>query len=154
MELLFLLLEDAIFSALAATGFAMLFNVPARTLPVCALSGAIGHVLRTVLVYYGWSIEAGSLVAATTVGLLGEYLSHQVHTPAPVFTIPGVIPMVPGTYAFKTMMGVIKLTYLEADQGNEIFYQTITNCIKTGVILSCLSLGIAVTTLIFRKHLN
>lgn len=153
MQMLLLLLEDAFWSALAATGFAILFNVPIRTLPVCAFSGAVGHALRTFLMQVGVPIEAACLIGATAVGLMGEYFSHKVHTPASVFTIPGVIPMVPGTFAFKTMMGAIQLTQPEVAT-EEILMTTISNAIKTGIILSSLSLGIAVTSLLFKKHVK
>ncbi|MFW5760153.1 MAG: threonine/serine exporter family protein [Cyclobacteriaceae bacterium] len=151
MPLLLLLLEDAFWSALAATGFAILFNVPVRTLPVCAFSAAVGHMLRTFLMQIGVPIEAASLAGATLVGLMGEYFSHKVQTPASVFTIPGIIPMVPGTFAFKTMMGVIRLTQPEIAT-EEILLETISNAIKTGIILGSISLGIATTSLLFKKH--
>jgi len=146
------LLIDAFWSAIAASGFALLFNVPVRTIPVCALCGALGHGFRTFLVSQGMPVEAGSLAGATLVGLMGEYLSHKVHTPASVFTIPGVIPMVPGTYAFRTMLGVIKLTNVEPDRSAEVLSQTFIYGIRTGLILGGLALGIAVTSLLFKKH--
>jgi uncharacterized membrane protein YjjB (DUF3815 family) len=154
METLLLLITDAFWSAVAATGFALLFNVPVRTLPVCALCGALGHSLRTGLMETGVTIEAGTLIGATAIGLLGEFLSHKVHTPASVFTIPGVIPMVPGTFAFRTMMGAIKLTYTDPSQSDAILNETVTYGIKTGIILTCLALGIAVMHLLFKKHLR
>ncbi len=154
MDLFWFFLQNAFWAGIAATGFAILFNVPVRTLPVCAFCGAFAHTLRAILIYYGVSIEAGTLIGATMVGLIGEYFSHKVHTPASVFTIPGVIPMVPGTYAFKTMMGVIHLTYADPDNNSQLLMDTVTNGIKTGIILSCLSLGIAVMHIIFKKHLQ
>lgn len=154
MDLLWFLLEDAFWAAIAATGFAILFNVPVRTLPVCALCGAVAHSLRAYLEYEGVSIEAGSLIAATVVGLMGEFFSHKVHTPASVFTIPGVIPMVPGVFAFKTMMGMINLTYAKADTSQTLLMETVSNGIKTGIILGSLSLGIAVMHIVFKRHLQ
>lgn len=154
MDLALFLLENAFWAGTAAVGFGILFNVPVRTLPTVAFCGAFAHTLRAFLIHHGVSIEAGTLIGATLVGLMGEYFSHRVHTTASVFTIPGVIPMVPGTYAFKTMMGLIHLTYADSSNNNELLMQTVRNGIKTGVILSCLSLGIAVMHIIFKKHLK
>lgn len=42
-----ILLQDMVLSAIPAVGFAMVFNVPLRALPWCALLGAIGHTSRT-----------------------------------------------------------------------------------------------------------
>jgi uncharacterized membrane protein YjjB (DUF3815 family) len=148
------LVENAFWAGLAAVGFAILFNVPVRTLPAVAFCGAFAHTLRTFLIQYGVSIEAGTLIGATLVGLMGEFLSQKLHTPASVFTIPGVIPMVPGTFAFKTMMGVIRLTYADPVDDDDLLTETVSNAIKTGIILSCLSLGIAVMHIIFKKHLK
>ena len=70
MDLLWLLLKDAFWSAIPAVGFAMLFNVPPRMLKYCAMGGALAHSLRTLLMHEGMPIEWATLAAATTVGFV------------------------------------------------------------------------------------
>ena len=50
MDFMLALAQDMLLSALPAVGFAMVFNVPQRALPWCALLGAIGHGSRMIMV--------------------------------------------------------------------------------------------------------
>lgn len=43
IDFLLALVQDMLLAAIPAVGFAMVFNVPQRALPWCALLGAIGH---------------------------------------------------------------------------------------------------------------
>lgn len=45
MDFMLALAQDMLLSALPAVGFAMVFNVPQRALPRCALLGAISTAL-------------------------------------------------------------------------------------------------------------
>lgn len=54
------LLNDMLFAAIPAVGFALVFNVPQKALLYCALGGAIGHGMRFTLMHLGISIEWAS----------------------------------------------------------------------------------------------
>lgn len=62
---------DALWAGVAALGFAILFNVPVRTLPACFVNGTLGHALRTLLMHYGVGIEAATLAGSVLIGFLG-----------------------------------------------------------------------------------
>ena len=47
------LLDDMLFAAIPAVGFALVFNVPPKALKYCAILGALGHVTRTLLLHFG-----------------------------------------------------------------------------------------------------
>ncbi|WP_416468293.1 threonine/serine exporter family protein, partial [Salmonella enterica] len=49
IDFLLALMQDMILSAIPAVGFAMVFNVPHRALPWCALLGALGHGSRMLM---------------------------------------------------------------------------------------------------------
>jgi uncharacterized membrane protein YjjB (DUF3815 family) len=155
-EILILVLRDAFWSAIAAVGFAILFNVPRYTLPACALVGALGHGLRAALmVGLGMPIEAATLLAATAVGFMGEYFAHRYRVPRLVFVVPAVIPMVPGVFAYRTMLGIFEMTGLadlSAVEGAEVLLQTAVYAIRTGLILAGLSFGIIAPNLLFRRQ--
>lgn len=150
--LLWFILRDAFWSGVAALGFATLFNVPVRTLGACALTGAAGHVMRTLLLEAGLSIEAATLAGATVVGLLGELFARHWHAPTPVFTVPGVIPLVPGAFAYRTMIGVLNLA-LRPDASATLLLETAVTAITTVLILGAIAFGIAAPSLLFRRHL-
>ncbi len=111
-----MLLYDAFWSALAALGFAILFNVPRRTLMGCMLAGASGHALRTLCVQSGLTLEMGTLIGATLVGFMAVGLGNRHHVPRLIFSVSGVIPMVPGVFAYQTMLGLFDVVNA-ADSG-------------------------------------
>jgi uncharacterized membrane protein YjjB (DUF3815 family) len=150
-----LLLEDLLWSAVAAMGFAVLFNVPRRALPGCALAAGVGHVIRTLCIQTGLPLELATLVAATAVGFLGESLAKSFQTPRIVFTVPAVIPMVPGVLAYQTMIGVFELVGLidlNALPASDVLVMTAVGAIKTGLVLIALALGIIAPNLLFHRY--
>lgn len=147
---------DALWAAVAALGFAVLFNVPRHMLVWTAVCGAVGHALRFLLVQMGGSLEIATLVGATAVGFLGHLLARRLYAPAAIFTVSGVIPMVPGTFAFGTMLGVLQLAAVlplpPATTLADLLATTSVEAIKTGLILGALALGIALPTFLFGRR--
>ena len=71
-------IENVGWASIAALGFAILFNVPRRTLFACALSGALAYGIRTLLTNSGLlGIEAATLFGAAAVGFLGVSFGHR-----------------------------------------------------------------------------
>ncbi|MDX1993151.1 MAG: threonine/serine exporter family protein [bacterium] len=152
-DLLWLVVQDAFWSAIAATGFAMVFNVPRRTLFGCAIAGATGHALRTLLMQgLNMPIEPATLAGATAVGALGILLSRRLRAPALIFGVCGAIPMVPGLFAYSAMIGFIRFAGADAATGNELLVTATINLVKTGLILAAIAAGIALPILLFRRE--
>jgi uncharacterized membrane protein YjjB (DUF3815 family) len=148
----FTLLQDAFWSAVAALGFALLFNVPVRTLPACALGGAAGHVLRAALVQAGLSVEAGTLAGATLVGFLGVFFARRWYAPTSVFTVSSAIPLVPGVFAFQAMLGILRVTTADPATGLPVLLDASTNAIRTALILAAIAIGITTPSLLFNRR--
>ena len=146
------LLVDAFWSAVAALGFAILFNIPKRTLWACTLMGATGYTLRAVLLNLGLTIELATLTGAAAIGFLGTFMARRFHMPIVIFTIPSAIPLVPGTFAFRTMIGILQLTNQSLLDDALILTEATTNGIKTGLILAALAAGIAAPKLLFQRR--
>lgn len=150
-----LFFEDALWSAVAAVGFAVLFNVPRRALPGCALAGGIGHAIRTLCMQAGLSLELATLAAATAVGFIAELLAKRLSTPRIVFAVPGVIPLVPGVLAYQTLLGVFELVGLidlkHVAAADELVATAVSG-VKTGLVLVAIALGIIAPNLLFRRH--
>lgn len=151
-DLLLLVVGDALWSGVAALGFAVLFNVPRRTVAGCAIAGAVGHVLRTLLVESGMMLELATLAGAIVVGVLGEFFARRWQTPAAVFTVPGAIPMVPGSFAFGTLIGLIQITDLGTFGGTPVLVEAVVNAVRTGLILAAIAVGTAAPSLLFQRH--
>ena len=71
------LLDDMLFAAIPAVGFALVFNVPPKALKYCAILGALGHVTRTLLLHFGVPIVFATFFATCVIGFIGVHLSHR-----------------------------------------------------------------------------
>lgn len=146
------LLENIFWAGIAALGFAILFNVPVRTLWACAVCGSVAYAARTLLVALGGvSIEAATLVGSTLAGFAAVLLGRWLHVPAPVLVMPGVIPLIPGALAFRTMIDLLNLT--AAPSANEkLVAIAAVNAFRTVLIIGAIAAGVAIPSLIFRRR--
>lgn len=85
-------------------GFGILFNVPRSVLPFSALVGAFGHLLRFSLHAAGLSVEVATFCGAFAVGVAGYLVARRLDKPRLVFTVTGVIAMVPGVPAYEAIL--------------------------------------------------
>lgn len=145
--------EKGIWFGLASLGFAVLFNVPPRSLLLIWILAAIGGVIRLLMMNFGMNIVLASFIVSTIIGFLSIQAAHTKHTPPIIFSIPAVIPMVPGILAYRTMLGFIKLA---SDHINipydQLLTETTSNGLKMIFILMALAVGVSVPMLITRKE--
>lgn len=152
MNIWLVLLQDAFWSAVGALGIAILFNVPVRTLPACAFGGAAGYTVRAALVSAGLNVEAATLAGATVVGFLGIFFARRWYAPTSIFTVSAAIPLVPGVYAFQTMLGVLRVASADASTGLPVLLETSINAVHTILILAAIAIGIAAPSLLFQRR--
>lgn len=137
----------------AALGFAILFNVPQRTLLIIWGLGALGGLTKFFLLGFGVNIVLSSLAGASLIGVLSVYAAHNKQAPPLVFSIPSVIPMVPGAFAYRMMLGLMELagTTTNSDNYLKTLAETTNNGLKALFILIALSAGVAIPMLVTRK---
>jgi len=156
MELISILIDiitKSIWSGIGAIGFAVLFNVPRRTIFAIWGLGAIGGLIKFSAMQFEAGIVFASFVGATVVGILSIQLAHLRKSPPLVFSIPSVIPMVPGFFAYKMMLGLIALTTMEnTDAYLQTLIETVNNGAKMMFILISLGTGVAIPMLLTRKE--
>ena len=151
IDFILALMQDMILSAIPAVGFAMVFNVPHRALPWCALLGAIGHGSRMVMVTSGFNIEWSTFVASMLVGCIGIRWSRWYLAHPKVFTVAAVIPMVPGISAYTAMISAVKISHVGYSE--DLMILLLTNFLKATSIVAALSIGLSVPGLwIYRKR--
>ena len=109
MQLLLSLLDDMLFAAVPAVGFALMFNVPSKALIYCAVLGALGHGFRMLLVQCSMPLVFATFFGASLIGFIGVYLSQRYLAHPKVFTVAAIIPMVPGVYAYKAMIAIVQI---------------------------------------------
>jgi uncharacterized membrane protein YjjB (DUF3815 family) len=148
------ILEKGIWFGFAALGFAVLFNVPQRTLIVIWLMGAAGGIAKLILMHFNTDIVVASFAGASLVGILSVYAAHNKHAPPLVFSIPSVIPLVPGAFAYRMMLGLLRLssTMVTSESYSQTLAETASNGLKTLFVLIALAVGVAIPMLISRKE--
>lgn len=146
------LFEDMLFSGVAAVGFASINNSPRRALKYCALSAAIGHCLRTILMHYGIHIIFASLLAAFAIGVVAIPLARSVKSSPASVSFPSMLPMIPGMYAYRTVQGLIMcLASTTQDDYLHYLYVMCNNGFTCLLILAALVFGVILPTFIFQK---
>ena len=145
--------EKGIWFGFAALGFAILFNVPPRTLLIVWLLAAVGGLTKLLMLHFDIGVVMASFGGASVIGILSIPAAHNKHAPPLVFAIPAVIPMVPGVFAYKMILGLIKLA---GDPNTSLYPQilseTVNNALKVLFILMSLAVGVAIPMLITRKN--
>ncbi|MCL1067147.1 threonine/serine exporter family protein [Shewanella olleyana] len=150
MNLILELLHDAFFSAIPALGFAMVFNVPKRFLPYSGLAGAIGHSFRTLLMHFDMPIEWATFTAAALVGLITIRFAKKHLAPPLMYSVAAIIPMVPGTYAYNTLISIVQLS-VQDQISSDLTSLVIFNGLKTVFILGALAVGLAMPSLVYYR---
>ncbi|PIP00918.1 Membrane protein [uncultured Pleomorphomonas sp.] len=110
LELLPHLLHQALFGALAAAGFGVLFNFGFRALPWCAAAGALALAVRTVGQDLAWSLEGASFAAAIVTSCSVSLLRRQLGPACNAVALAGCIPMVPGAFFGQALLGFLSVT--------------------------------------------
>ncbi len=153
MDLAVSVIRDFLLSFVVAAGFALLFNTPRRVIWVAGLLGGLGHGLRFVLLGAGVAVVPATLAGAVLIGLTGIVMAHRVHAPPVVFTMPACITMIPGLFAYRAMLGCIRITNLElVKQNPDILPVTAHYFMLTASLLFTLAIGICIGALLFRKR--
>lgn len=143
---------DVFFSFFVAVGFALLFETPIKALIVAGILGGLGHGIRFLMLQSDFDLVVATLSGTVFIGLAGIYFAHRIHTPPVVFTLPACITMIPGLFAYRTILGCIKI-YEAGANGNASNHlqETVYNFILTSSLLFCLAIGISIAALAFRK---
>lgn len=125
-----------IFAALASLSFALMFQVKGKAkIFSISIAGGIGWLLYIVLLKRGVNSVTANMLGAMCVGLLSEICAVIFHSPATVFTIPSLIPFVPGAGMY-TIMYNITLGKQQAALSSFISTLSVAGALAIGVALA------------------
>jgi len=150
------IIYDGLFAAVAAIGFAIISNPPRKALAIAAFLAAVGHGLRYYLLHsdlFNVDIATASFFAAIAIGLLSIPFARYVHCPAEVFSFPALLPMIPGMFAYKSILFLTKFLQSK-DQTASFQYieQFFRNGITTIFVLFALVVGVAIPIFLFHRQ--
>jgi uncharacterized membrane protein YjjB (DUF3815 family) len=96
---------------IAVLGFALFFNVRKERILYATIGGVITWLVFFFLHNKMSGIFAPTLVASMFAGIYAEVLARLFKTPATVFFITAVIPLVPGRSLYYTMLYAVSANW-------------------------------------------
>lgn len=111
-----LMIQQLVTSFIASAAFGVIFNAPAKSLVKCGLVGMIGWGL------YYWLVEVhidnvlATLLASFVIAFISQTFAKWYKTPMIIFSVAGIIPLVPGGLAYDAMRNFVENDYNAAVQ--------------------------------------
>ncbi|MDW4394060.1 threonine/serine exporter family protein [Staphylococcus saprophyticus] len=121
-----------LFSFTASYFFAVIYDAPKKLFFAAGLAGASGYLISFIL---NDLLQIDSIYSSLLGSLTLGVMSRILKSPVVIFMIPGIIPLVPGSLAYKAMQQLVTLNFTEA---NNTFIRTIliAGSIALGLLLS------------------
>jgi uncharacterized membrane protein YjjP (DUF1212 family) len=136
------LLWRACASFAGGCGFALLYNSTWRTVLVVGVLSLAGNELRLALHDLGLGLPPATFVGALAVGLLASLARRYLHEPRIALTVPAIIIMTPGIFAFRTIVLLNQGEMLAALEAAAI----------CGFVVGGMALGLATARFISERH--
>lgn len=125
------LLTQTISASIATVGFSLLFGVPSRYYPCCALIGGVSWLAYLLILPYS-SVAIATFASTVIVILMSRWFAVRERCPVTIFLISGIIPLVPGA-------GIYRATYyMVTDQ----LYQAVQTGFESVKVAVAIVLGI------------
>jgi uncharacterized membrane protein YjjB (DUF3815 family) len=154
LEIILKLLEVSFWSGIAAVGFGVLFNVPKSAIITIFALGFSAGFIKFLLIHLNVHVVLGSFFAAFFVGVISIPMAHKIHQPPVVFSIPPVIPMIPGYFAYETILSIMNFLFTEGDASKRISLidAIFTNGFTMFFVLISLTVGVSLPMLLLKKN--
>ncbi|GEK30472.1 membrane protein [Kurthia zopfii] len=121
-----------VLSFIATASFGIIFNAPKNTLFHCGVVGALGWVIYLAFTNQGVDVVPASFVASFVIAMIAHMYAKRFKTPMLIFSVAGIIPLVPGGMAYNTMRHVVEKDYT----------QSIEFAVKTSLITGAIVMGL------------
>jgi uncharacterized membrane protein YjjP (DUF1212 family) len=131
----------ALASFAGGCGFAILYNSTPRTVITVGCLALAGNELRLAVHDAGMQLALATFLGALVVGLLASVVRPWLREPRIALTVPGIIIMVPGTYAFQTVVLL--------DEGNVL--AALQAASLGAFVVGAMALGLAAARLVSQR---
>lgn len=99
-------------SLITTMAFGIIFNVPKKSIITGGIIGMIGwYVLILLTREHQFDMVSATLIAAFIVATSSQILARYQKMPVTVFSVAGIIPLVPGGLAYDTMRHFVENDY-------------------------------------------
>lgn len=129
-------LLQALFSFIATACFGVIFNAPTKVIPYCGFVGAVCWSIYYILTNWEHidTIQA-TFLSAFIVAVIAHLLARTRRLPVIVFSVSGIIPLVPGGTAYNTMRNMVQQDYITGLQ-NAMLVFMISGAIAMGLVFA------------------
>jgi uncharacterized membrane protein YjjB (DUF3815 family) len=103
--------EQMMTSFIATGAFGIIFNVPKQSLIKCGIIGMIGWMIYFLLSSVEIDVVFATFVAAFSIGVMSQLVAKIYRTPSIIFSVSGIIPLVPGGMAYDAMRNFVENDY-------------------------------------------
>jgi len=147
------LLHQALAGAVAAAGFGILFNVSFRQLPWCAACGALALAVRTSCQALGLTLVGASFLAGLALGIAVQLRWRTAETPQDVLEVVGCIPMIPGSWASKAILGLYALTTGNLRRDSQFLFDVAEYSLLVVFTIGAIGTGLLIPKLLTRLRI-
>jgi uncharacterized membrane protein YjjP (DUF1212 family) len=144
------LLHQTLFGGLAAIGFGVLFNMGGRALLWCGAGGALALAVRTTGLELGWTLEGASFAAALAVGSGVQVFQERIGVSRNTLAVAGCIPMIPGGFAAKAILGLIALTQPTVQNADKTLIISVQDALRVMFTIGAMGTGLAIPSMLLR----
>ena len=124
----------------ASMCFALLFHIPRRCLVAASVTGLVGYVAYMLAMLLFGSPIGANFIGAFIAALLSEWLARRQKAPAIIYSMIGIVPLVPGAGLYRTMLGLVLKKY---DQALAVGVETV-------LIAAGIAFAVALVTVMMR----
>ncbi|MGL5635069.1 MAG: threonine/serine exporter family protein [Sarcina sp.] len=118
-----------------ALGYALVYNVKRDKLIVVTIGGLLTITAYVIINNMFNNILLATTISSALITFYSEILARYLKSPATVFLLPGIIPLVPGGGLFYTMTGLLKGNMTQFNSYGISTFETAAG-IAIGVILA------------------
>ena len=127
---------QALLSFVATACFGVVFNAPTKVIPYCGLIGSVCWSIYYMLTSWkGIEMIQATFVSAFLVAIIAHLLARTRKLPVIVFSVSGIIPLVPGGTAYNTMRDIVEQDYALGMQNGMLVFM-ISGAIAMGLVFA------------------
>ncbi|ALK09604.1 threonine/serine exporter family protein [Blastochloris viridis] len=144
--------HQALFGAVAAAGFGVLFNFGGRALLWCAAAGALALGVRTLGQESGNSLEAATFTAAAVTSCVAILVKRWLGVACHAVALAGCIPMVPGAFLAQALLGFFAVAAAAPGQPDATVVVALQAFIRVVTTLGAIGAGLAIPAYLLRSR--
>ena len=120
---------------LGTLGYALVFHVRVKLLPAATMGGLVSWAVYLLIYFPTHNLFLASLIAAMAVYAWSEIMARLMKAPVTVFLLPGVIPLLPGSFLYYTTLALLNEDAVQFKiQGLNTIASTYSYNVKTDVV--------------------